>query len=140
MIKQMKVQVKKVQRKKILVPAFAIGRSQQVIYHVAEMVAKREIPGMPIYLDSPMAVDATQAYGRHRDLFDEEAMAHVKSGDLRPALGDVHFIRTVDESKALNGLGGPMMIIVAEFERSVQTYPLVPSGAPDPYRPPPAKR
>ena len=96
---------------KILVPAFAIGRSQQVIYHVAELVAAGEIPPIPIYLDSPMAVEATEAYARHKNLFDAEAMAHDKKGDLRTTLDRLHFIRTADESKALNPLQGPMMII-----------------------------
>ncbi|MFL5328425.1 MAG: MBL fold metallo-hydrolase [Gemmataceae bacterium] len=99
------------QQKKILVPAFAIGRSQQIIYHVAELVAAGAIPPMPIYLDSPMAVEASQAYERHKDLFDAEAMAHLNKGDLKPTFDQLHYVRSVDESKALNAMRGPMMII-----------------------------
>jgi metallo-beta-lactamase family protein len=97
--------------KKILVPAFAIGRSQQIIYHVAQLVATGAIPLMKICLDSPMAVEATEAYFRHRNLFDEEAIAHEKRGDLRPTRERLQYVRTADESKALNSLDGPMMII-----------------------------
>lgn len=99
------------ERKKILIPAFAIGRSQQIIYHIAEFIAAGDIPSIPIYLDSPMASEATRAYYRHRDLFDPEAKAHERSGDLKPTFDAIQYIRTPDESRALNSEGGPMVII-----------------------------
>jgi metallo-beta-lactamase family protein len=99
------------QNKKVLIPAFAIGRSQQVIYHIAEAVRDGVIPPIPIYLDSPMAVEATQCYGKHRNLFDAEAKAHEASEDLKPTLDRLEFVRSPDESRALNELSGPMVII-----------------------------
>lgn len=96
---------------KILIPAFAIGRSQQVIYHIAEAVRDRVIPPIPVHLDSPMAIDATRMYGQHRDLFDAEARAHDRSRDLQATLDRLNFVQTVDESRALNDQSGPMVII-----------------------------
>lgn len=97
--------------KKILIPAFAIGRSQQVIYHIAEAVQSGQIPPIPIYLDSPMAIEATRTYANHRNLFDEEARRHDLLRDLQPTLDRLQFVRTAEESKALNDLSGPMVII-----------------------------
>jgi metallo-beta-lactamase family protein len=96
---------------KILIPAFAIGRSQQVIYHIAEAVRDKVISPIPIYLDSPMAIEATRMYGKHRELFDAEAAAHEKSNDLSATLDRLTFTQSVDDSKALNGKTGPMVII-----------------------------
>jgi metallo-beta-lactamase family protein len=96
---------------KILIPAFAIGRSQQVIYHIAEAVRDKVISPIPIYLDSPMAIEATRMYGKHRELFDAEAAAHEKSQDLAATLDRLTFTQSADESKALNGKTGPMVII-----------------------------
>lgn len=96
---------------KILIPAFAIGRSQQVIYHIAEAVRDKVISPIPIYLDSPMAVEATQMYGKHRELFDAEAKAHEQSQDLQATLDRLSFVRSADESKSLNTKTGPMVII-----------------------------
>ncbi len=96
---------------KILIPAFAIGRSQQVIYHIAEAVRDNVIAPIPIYLDSPMAIEATRMYGKHRDLFDLEARAHEKSADLQATLDRLTFVQSADESRALNTKTGPMVII-----------------------------
>jgi len=98
-------------RKKVLIPSFAIGRSQVVIYHIAEAVRDGVIPPIPIYLDSPMGVEATQYYDKYRDLHDSEAREHRRTRDLEPTLDRLHFVRTADESKALNAHAGPMVII-----------------------------
>lgn len=97
--------------KKILIPAFAIGRSQVIIYEIARAVRDEAIPAIPIYLDSPMAAEAAQSYLRHRDLFDADAREHERTHDLRPTLDRLVPTRTVDESKSLNDKTGPMVII-----------------------------
>jgi metallo-beta-lactamase family protein len=96
---------------KILIPAFAIGRSQQVIYHIAEAVKDKVISPIPIYLDSPMAIEATRMYGKYRELFDEEAAQHERLRDLQATLDLLTFTQSADESKALNTKTGPMVII-----------------------------
>ncbi|HQR07150.1 MAG TPA: MBL fold metallo-hydrolase [Gemmatales bacterium] len=98
-------------RGKILVPVFAVGRSQLMMYLLAGAFHKGTLPKFPIYLDSPMAIEATKIYRKHTELFDEEALAMQKSGELRASLDSVKFCKTADESKALNDLQGPCMIM-----------------------------
>lgn len=96
---------------KILVPAFAVGRTQQIMYHVAAMFRNNIVEPFPIYIDSPMAIEATKIYTRHPDLFDEEASKLKESGQLAVNLKDVKPSQTADDSKALNKMPGTMMII-----------------------------
>ena len=71
---------------KILVPAFAIGRTQLLLYLLAGAFKRKTLTPFPIYIDSPMAIEATQVYRRHVELFDEEALAMQKSGELQTHL------------------------------------------------------
>ena len=65
---------KAIKRKgKILVPSFAIGRAQQLLYYMARAVHRGNFPEIPVYLDSPMAVEATRIYANHPELYDDEA-------------------------------------------------------------------
>jgi metallo-beta-lactamase family protein len=97
---------------KILIPAFAIGRAQQILYHIAELVRGGTLPRFPIYLDSPMAIEATRLYDRYKSLFDEEAAALSASGQLRKDLAQLHFVETPAESRALND-SWDMSVIIA---------------------------
>lgn len=96
---------------KILVPAFAVGRTQLLLYLLAIMFRKGLVPKFPIYLDSPMAIEASKIYERHMELFDEDFQAMRKERPLQDDLRTVHAVATVDESKALNDVSGPCMII-----------------------------
>ena len=98
-------------RGKILVPAFAVGRTQQIVYHLMAMFRDREVEPFPIYIDSPMAIEATKIYQHHPELFDEEAIRLARAGQLSLDLHGVKTCATSDESKALNTLEGPMLII-----------------------------
>src|SRR5262249_3788152 len=69
---------------KILVPVFAIGRTQLLLYLLAGAFKRKTLPKFPIFVDSPMAIEATKLYGKHAELFDEEAPAMKMPGDLRP--------------------------------------------------------
>ena len=71
---------------KILVPVFAIGRTQLLLYLLAGAFKKKTLPPFPIYLDSPMAIEATRIYRSNNELFDAEALAMVQSGDLSRGL------------------------------------------------------
>jgi metallo-beta-lactamase family protein len=95
----------------ILVPVFAVGRAQQMLYHLAALFRSKEAPNFPIYLDSPMAIEAVQIYRKHTDLFDEEALALLRSGQMKHDLEMVHTCLTADDSRALNDKEGPMMIL-----------------------------
>jgi metallo-beta-lactamase family protein len=98
-------------RGKILVPAFAIGRTQQLIYHISAAFRHGVLPRFPVYLDSPMAEEATRLYLKHTELFDEEAMQLYRSGQLERDFSAVHFCRTAEESMALNNTEGPLLIM-----------------------------
>ncbi|MDC0936618.1 MBL fold metallo-hydrolase [Pirellulales bacterium] len=94
----------------MLLASFAIGRAQQLIYLLQVLKSQDRIPDLPIYLDSPMSCNATEVYREFREDHD------LSEGDLdgaRPVLGGprVHLCRSTDESKALNNLQGPAIII-----------------------------
>jgi metallo-beta-lactamase family protein len=96
---------------KILVPVFAIGRTQLLLYLLAGAFKRKTLPRFPIFVDSPMAIEATKIYAKHGELFDEEALAMQKSGELRASLETVQFCPTPDDSRALNDIEGPCLIM-----------------------------
>ena len=99
------------QRSILLVPAFAVGRAQQVIYIARELIHQRRVPEFPIYLDSPMAVDATRIYCKYPEnhTVASERLQEDESCVLNGP--NVHLCRTTAESKALNNLRGPALVI-----------------------------
>jgi metallo-beta-lactamase family protein len=96
---------------KVLVPTFAIGRAQLLLYLLAGAFKRKTLPPFPIYLDSPMAISATKIYRRHAELFDEEALAMQASGELRTQLSTLRLCQTPNESRALNRVKGPCLIM-----------------------------
>ena len=97
---------------KVLIPSFAVGRTQELVYSLHQLFRAGKIPGVPIYIDSPLAVDATQVFRMHPELFDPRE----KFIEANTALFDfslVRYVRDVAESKALNSLNGPAIIIAA---------------------------
>jgi metallo-beta-lactamase family protein len=99
------------QRAWLLIPAFAVGRAQQVLYDLRRLEEAGQIPTLPVYLDSPMAIQATIAYARHPEEHDVE-MAAVEAAGGRPfAPRRLLLARTVEESKRLNDLEGPGIIV-----------------------------
>ena len=96
---------------KVLVPVFAVGRTQLLLYLLAGAFKRKTLPPFPIFLDSPMAIHATKIYGKNNELFDEEAMEMVKSGDLMRSLRSARPTTSPGESRALNTVKGPCMIM-----------------------------
>jgi metallo-beta-lactamase family protein len=94
----------------VMVPAFALGRSQIVLLLLQRLMHAGKLPTVPIHLDSPMAIDATEIYLRHKEVaaLDADVLAEGRAG-LFPKNATIH--RTGDESKALNMLEGPRIII-----------------------------
>jgi metallo-beta-lactamase family protein len=99
---------------KVIIPAFAVGRTQELVFYLNEMVAGGNIEHIPVYVDSPLAVNTTDIFRRHTECFDEETRVFVQQ-NKHPALEfkNLTYIRSVDESKALNGRTEPMIIIAA---------------------------
>ena len=96
---------------KILVPVFAIGRTQLLLYLLGGAFKNKTLPPFPIYLDSPMAIEATTIYRRNNELFDREALEMVQSGELRRSLATARPCAKPGESKALNSVKGPCVIM-----------------------------
>jgi metallo-beta-lactamase family protein len=97
---------------RILIPAFAVGRTQEIVYDLHALLVGGQIPRIPVYIDSPLATDATSVFELHPDAFDQtevgvQRLAHLFRDH------DVHYTRDVRESKALNAAQGPMVIIAA---------------------------
>lgn len=96
---------------KVLVPVFAVGRTQLLLYLLAGAFQRKTLPTFPIYLDSPMAIHVTKIYGRNAELFDEEAKEMIQSGELRRSLVLAQPCTTPGESQALNKVKGPSLIM-----------------------------
>jgi metallo-beta-lactamase family protein len=97
---------------KILIPSFAVGRTQELVYSLHQLFRAGRIPGLPIYVDSPLAVDATAVFRLHPDLFDRGEQMIEKT----TALFDfplLRYVRDVQDSKKLNTMPGPAVIIAA---------------------------
>lgn len=99
------------QKGKILIPAFAIGRTQQILYHLAILFFQKKVPEFPVFVDSPMAIEAGKVFAHHPDLFDEEATDWKNQGLLPLDRNWFKFITSVEESKHLNDLNGPCAIL-----------------------------
>ena len=97
----------------IVVPAFAVGRTQELMYHLAVLQRAGRLPRLPSYLDSPMAINATEIYRRHPEDFDDDMRARLASGGSPLEWGDFRVARTAAESKAINAVPGPLLIVSA---------------------------
>lgn len=97
----------------VLIPAFAVGRTQELLYIFRELIDQNRLHSLPIHVDSPMAIDCTDLYRRHHEDHNLEIDALERRG-IRPfSPPDVHFDRTVEQSKALNDSHCPSVIISA---------------------------
>ena len=100
---------------KIIIPSFAIERTQEIIYYLHLLVDQRQIPSIPIYVDSPMASNATSIFRVHPECYDASVTEAFLKHHKNPfGFGDLQFVTSVEESKALNEKTGPMIIISAD--------------------------
>ena len=97
---------------RILIPAFAVGRTQEMILALHSLVKEGAIPSIPIYVDSPLAIDATTVFEMHPESFDRSEEMIQKAKDLF-RFDLLHYTRDVEESKALSRAHGPMVIVAA---------------------------
>ncbi|MBL8165286.1 MAG: MBL fold metallo-hydrolase [Anaerolineae bacterium] len=101
---------------KIIIPAFAVGRTQQVVFTLNQLAQRGDIPRLPIYVDSPLAVNTTDVFRSHPECFDDETRDFIMGGNGRRdpfGFSQVTYTRSVDESKQLNFLREPAIIISA---------------------------
>ncbi len=99
---------------KVIVPSFAVGRTQEIVYSLNRMVTEGSVPHLPVYVDSPLAVNATEIFTHHREYFDEETHAFIREGK-HPALAfpGLQYTHSVEESKAINDHKEPCIILSA---------------------------
>src|SRR3989339_405312 len=101
-------------KSKIIVPAFSLGRTQELIYILHKLTDEKKIPRLPIYIDSPLAVTLTDIFSKYSHDFDHETWQDFGSRSEKPfAFRNLHYVRSVEESKSLNDMKGPLMIIAA---------------------------
>lgn len=100
---------------KLIIPAFAVGRTQELIYALHRLMDDGRIPRIPVYVDSPLATRISRVYRRHQAIFDEQTLDFIGLDEHNAALHypELHFTESVDESKALNDTPGPLVIISA---------------------------
>jgi len=98
---------------KIIVPAFAVGRTQQLVYLLHELTLAKQIPDLPVYVDSPLAVNVTDIYRSHAECFDKETLSYLDSDQDPFGFHRLRYVRDVSESKALNDVRYPMVVISA---------------------------
>ncbi len=100
---------------KIIIPSFAVGRTQTLVYYLHQMIDRHEIPRIKVFVDSPLAVNVTDIFRDHPECFDEEARNFMLTDPHGSALGFdlLTYTRSVDESKAINFIDDPVIIISA---------------------------
>ncbi len=95
----------------LLIPAFAIGRTQEIVWELDRLISAGEIPELPLYLDSPMASRASDVYRRHPEFYDEETAKLLREGETPLDYPNQIITRKVDESKAIATADRPYMIV-----------------------------
>jgi metallo-beta-lactamase family protein len=100
---------------KVIIPAFAVGRTQELVYCLHMMLDSGDLPPIPVFVDSPLAVNASDIFRSHPEVFDDETKAFMRQDQHHAALGFdlLTYTRSVEESKAINFVKGPAVIISA---------------------------
>jgi metallo-beta-lactamase family protein len=100
---------------KVIIPAFAVGRTQTLVYYLHQMVERQEIPRIPVFVDSPLAINVTEIFRAHPECFDQETLEFIRTDPHGSAFGfdKLTYTRSVEESKAINDLDQPIIIISA---------------------------
>lgn len=95
----------------IVIPSFAVERAQEVLYYLKKLMVDRRIPRLMTFVDSPMATNVTHVFGRHPEILDPRLTEAIQRGDSPFDFPSLKFVRTVDESKAINAIKGSVIII-----------------------------
>ncbi len=100
---------------KVVIPAFTVGRTQEIVYSLHRLASAHQLPDMPIFVDSPLAVNATGVFRLHPECYDEELREFIAQDHHPDPFGfdRLRYIRNAEDSKALNKLEGPAVIISA---------------------------
>jgi metallo-beta-lactamase family protein len=91
---------------RLIVPSFAVGRTQTILWYMQRFISEKKIPAIPVFVDSPMGVDASRIYAMHRGYYDDETASLIGEKDLF-GLSHVTFASTGEQSRQINGQSGP---------------------------------
>ncbi len=95
----------------IIIPSFALERSQEVLYYINELLLENKIPHLKVFLDSPMASSITKVFQKHRELYDKEMTEYIRQNESPFDFPGLKMAGTTDESKAINHIKEPVIII-----------------------------
>ena len=95
----------------IIIPSFALERSQEILYHLNELLLREEIPPLTVFLDSPMAIRITEVFMRHAELFDKQMVQRLCQGNSCFSFENLKMVQSTEESKAINSIKGSSIII-----------------------------
>lgn len=98
---------------KVIIPAFAVGRTQEIVFRLDELTNEGRLPPIPVYVDSPLAVNVTDIFRAHPECYDKELLDYMRSDADPFGFGRLSYVRDVEESKRLNASRLPMVIISA---------------------------
>lgn len=98
---------------KLIIPAFSIGRTQEIVYMMDRLASSGRLPKIPVFVDSPLAVNATEIFGIHPECYDDDLNEYLLTDKDAFGFRNLHYIREVEGSKRLNSLNGPAIIISA---------------------------
>jgi len=98
---------------KLIIPTFALERTQEVVYYLNELIREKSLPPIPIYVDSPLASNLTEVFRSHPECWDDKTQNMLKRGEDPFGAEGIEYIRDVEESKKLNERSGPMVILSA---------------------------
>jgi metallo-beta-lactamase family protein len=98
---------------KVIIPSFSVGRTQEILFYIRELLERRMMPRIPVYVDSPLSFDATGVYKIHQECFDPQMLELMREQKSPFSFEGLHFVQGVGESKALNSDPRPMIIISA---------------------------
>lgn len=96
---------------KIIIPCFAVERSQEVLYRLNQLFEQKLIPSLKVFLDSPMAIKVTEVFKKHKDLYDEEMVKMLDNGSSPFSFKGLTFTKSSDESKSINDIAGSAVIM-----------------------------
>ncbi len=97
----------------VVIPTFALERAQELVYHLGRLRRRGAVPEVPVYLDSPMAIDVTETFRRFRPWFDDDSRAMLENGEPPLRFPGLRMTRSVSESKAINESRTPSIILAS---------------------------
>lgn len=98
------------QRGKLIIPAFSVGRTQEIVYMLDQLASENKLPPVPIFVDSPLAVNATHIFQAHPECYDKDILKYMVHDDNPFGFNNLKYTRTVDDSKAINNMKGCVVI------------------------------